>query len=186
MTNAQVAEHMQRANIAWAQGCISTELNGAIQVVDAPQSGGVDILLDGNVNLPADATSIYGAYSATMGTDRTYIFFGAPMAGANAIAFPPNNPMIAHGEHSFVLLAPNLNIHYRTMAHELGHILTNRPDNLEPLPIFFPQSTPVHAGYNDSNVSMRRRISQATETNARTVRPAGNTGAVGNSVLTTP
>lgn len=197
-SNNQIAEELRRSDIAWAQACISTEQLGPILVDDAPRVAGVDILRDGTVNLPVDANTIYTAFSAAMSPDVVDVFFAAPIPGAGGVAFPPNNPSIAHGEDSFVLMPPTaglppgggmqvqLPINFRALAHELGHIFTNQPDTPSPQFIFFPRTAPVGLAVNDSALNFHRRISQATETDARTVRPAGNLNATGNTVLRNP
>ncbi len=186
VTEAQANEQVARADIAWAQACLHIVKVGATIVQDAPRVGGVDIIADGQVNnilaANGDVAAIFNAFSGGMTADVVEVFFAAPMPGANAVAIPPFFQGIAHNEISFTVLKPQLNIANRTLAHELGHLLLNGVDSANLQTIFYPALNT----FTDDSVSQYRRITQATETTARTVRPLGNLPAPGNSLMRNP
>ncbi len=76
-------------------------------------------------------------------------------------------------------MAPGLDLRFRTLAHEIGHVLDNGFDNNNPKQVYYPAN---FTGMDDA-VNTYRRITHATEQNARAVRPAGNLAAVGNRML---
>lgn len=187
VTNAYVQDQIARANIAWEQACIQVVQIGATMFVDAPKdSDGKDILTDeGELNLESDVAIVYNTYAASMTVDVLDAFFTGPI-GSNrrraGRAYPAFYSPFNHGEHSFVFVRSNIPIQFRTLAHEIGHILSNQPD----IPnnnqwIFFPQ-TPTSP---DHQVNTSRRITLATADACRTVRPAGNLTATGNRMLKT-
>jgi hypothetical protein len=185
VNQAQVDQEIERANLAWAPACIRFEQLGALLVSDAPKIAGVDVLADGEIIFQGpgeEMSAIYAAYSAGMGVDVLEVFFAGPLNAANAIAFPPWNTLIVHGENSFIVIAPNLDISDRTLAHELGHVLTNQEDVVNPMPIFFP----ALYDFGDDHENSYRRFTAATEAAARTARPAGMPMATGNLLLKAP
>ncbi len=186
VSEAQANDQVTRADIAWAQACLRIVKVGATIVQDAPQVGGVDIIADGQMNnilaANGDVAAVFNAFSAGMTNDIVEVFFAAPMPGANAVAIPPFFQTVVHNEVSFTVLVPQLNIANRTLAHELGHLLLNGVDAANPQTVFYP----ALSTFTDDSVSRYRRITQATETTARTVRPLGNLPAAGNSLMKNP
>jgi hypothetical protein len=187
VTDAHALEQLERSTLAWSPACIRFESVG-ILVEDAPKSGGVDILADGSISVPwivpagSDVEVIYNAFSAIMTTDVLDAFYGAPMTGANAMAMPPLYQPFAHGGKTFILMAPKLDLRYRTLAHEFGHALGNAMDVANDQPVFFPALTT----YKDDAENSYRRFSLATENTSRTTRPLGNLNAPGNTYLKNP
>jgi hypothetical protein len=175
---AQVNAQIQRANVAWAQACIELELL-AIRSVAAPQVGGVDVLADGTFNIGTEEAALMVAYAPAATIDVLEVFFLAPIAGANAVSRTPSDMIVALGEKTFVYMAPNVNISFRTLAHEIGHVLDNGWDAPNAQTEFYPAGTT----FLDNLINQYRRLSAATIANARTLRPAGNLAATGNRLL---
>jgi hypothetical protein len=183
-TDVEIAAQIERARIAWSPACITVTKIGATLVTDAPAPGGVNILLDGTIDWPGDFVEIFTAHAATFTSTEATAVFAGPIAGANAISFTPdiNQAAIGHGEDIYFVQRFNLAINRRTAAHELGHLLTNRDDLPNDQPIFFPARTT----FDDDHENSYRRFPAATEVEARSVRPAGNLLAVGNTILKNP
>lgn len=195
---AYVEAQVERANIAWAQAAIKVELAGGVNFVDAPtNANGVNIIQDGEFDDP-DETKIVINNAAGVNFDVLEVYFVAPIVYAD-----PNNEDRAFsvvpvrsadyptiGENSFVFIEPGVDIRYRTLAHEIGHALTNEPDVYNPEHIFFSNilvymDTDIR-GAGHSTAYKYRRITHATEAEARTVRAAGNQTATGNRLLKKP
>jgi hypothetical protein len=87
-----------------------------------------------------------------------------------------------YSENTYVFVWGNADVAYRTLAHEIGHALTNGPDSANPPYVFYPAWNPT----TDTNVNSRRRMPSDTIQQARTLRPVGNLTATGNRMLTTP
>ena len=98
------------------------------------------------------------------------------------MSWRPGNQTVAHGENTFLIIRANTAIERRTLAHELGHVVLNAPDSASPQTVFFP----AQASVLDNALNQFRRLSAASETTARTVRPLGNLNAPGNSYMKTP
>ncbi len=179
---ATVQAQINRSDIAWAQAGIKTDLLST-SFDDAPVVGGIDILLDGSNSIAGggttDSEEIFNDYTAAMSNDVLKVFFTGFLPGANAIQYRPGYQPFAHGDKVFILLAPNLNINLRTLAHELGHVLINTPDAATTQIEFFPASVTR----TDDAINTYRRLLQANINNARTTRPAGNLNATGNTLL---
>jgi hypothetical protein len=192
-----VAAQVLRANIAWAQAGIKINHREAIIFEDAPKIGGIDVLADGIFHLlparddVAAINSISAPPAAPAGATPTrveVVFTGTLQ--------PPPGAMVANGytrcpanqgaalplnvrENTYVFLGPRLDLRYRTLAHELGHALTNLGDMANAPAVFFPSTvTPT-----DDLVTTRRRITHTTQQEARTPRAPGNLGAIGNRLL---
>lgn len=181
VTQAQVNDQVQRANIAWAQACITVTLVST-QFANAPTSLlGNDILADG-IFSTADTQVVVNVYAPGATVDVAEVFFVAPLPGANAVTQGPVDNIPTLGERTFTFIGPNLNISFRTLAHELGHALDNGFDNINPQTIFYPANNT----FQDNAVNSYRRLIQGTVTNCRTTRPAGSLSATGNRLLKLP
>lgn len=179
-----VAAQLGRCNIAWAQAGVKVSQNGNILFVDAPLlANGNSILLDGDFDFgAADETAMVNAYSGGSVVSRIEAFFTGSMAGINGLSRTPSDQIAGMGERTWVYMAPSLDIRLRTLAHELGHCLDNAWDNNNPQYVFYPaNNTHLDNAYNQY-----RRITHDTETNCRTVRPAGQMMATGNRILRNP
>ncbi|MFP2924318.1 ImmA/IrrE family metallo-endopeptidase [Pyxidicoccus sp. 3LG] len=103
-----------------------------------------------------------------------YVFYGAPEmtidgAGANAVAQMP--VVTTHAtESSFTVLNTALDPAWRTLAHELGHLLSNRFDSTNPEWQFFPALFPP---LPDDLPTLHRRFPADTLRQVRTKRMAG-------------
>jgi len=96
--------------------------------------------------------------------ENTYVFIGA-----DPLADDASTPSI-------------LDIRFRTMAHEIGHALTNRSDTVgidTTSYIFFPSVNTL----SDDEPNRRRRIQHETEGAARTPRAKGDFEGPGNRLL---
>ncbi|MCP4875123.1 MAG: hypothetical protein GY896_06565 [Gammaproteobacteria bacterium] len=183
ISQMEIDQQIKRAEIAWAPACITVVQIGSTTFTEAPSIffGMLNILLDGTVDWPGDFSVIFDKHkTVTTPTEVTAIFAG-PLAGANATSFSPdiNQTAIGHGEDLFFVSRVNLAIERRTMAHELGHLLTNRDDLPNTQPIFFPAETT----FLDNTENSYRRFPQTTEQMVRTERPAGNLTHKGNRLL---
>ncbi len=194
-SDAEIDRHIARTNLALAQACIRVnDLSRVVQ--DAPFNAGADILLNGQLTTPAEAQVVYNTFNGPMLHNVVEVFYVGNVAGANAESWRPGNVAIVHGEHSIMVLDSGLPVEFRTLAHELGHILTNTPHSpaldVEYYPLAAPAAPGVGGGvgplFNDQFVNTYRRLFNATETGARTIRAvgAGHTGDAGNSILRNP
>jgi len=92
------------------------------------------------------------------------------------------------GENTFVFVGMYiqmvpLDVHLRTLAHEIGHALANDFDALNPPYILFP----AKKTYDDYSITQRRRITHGTESVTRKVRNPGDyTPGSGNRLLRNP
>jgi hypothetical protein len=186
VSHAHALSQVRRATEAWAPACIKAQLLGAIQVADAPKRGGVDILEDAQIVTDGavdEVTPIFTALGPSMTADTVTAVFAAPIVyfatHANALALPPFAQLAGQGEKTFTVLASNLSLEYRTLAHELGHLMLNNGDSPNLQTVFYP----ALSTHRDNLVNRYRRITHATGTTARTVRPAGDLNAPGNSFL---
>ncbi len=168
VSDAHVQSQIQRANIAWQQACIRIVQVGPTMFVDAPKNTkGNDILEDGEFDIHDDAETVYDSYKAGMIIDRVDIFFVADFPKkelANAIQYRVGYQPFSHDDHAFIFIVPNLDIRFRTLAHEIGHVLADQADSDNPLYIFFPQTRPAEP---DDRVYRRRRITLDTAETCR-------------------
>ncbi|MBQ0799201.1 MAG: right-handed parallel beta-helix repeat-containing protein [Porticoccaceae bacterium] len=179
-----VDQQIARSDIAWAQGCIRINQVGATRFVEAPNTiAGANILADGVFN-NADARRVIATYAPGAAVNTAEVFFAAPMARANAFTHGPWDRIAALGERTFMYIVPNLDIRYRTLAHEIGHALDNGPDAANTQITFYPANTT----FMDNVENQYRRLSNATINNARTERAAGaaHMRDTGNRMLHTP
>jgi len=191
-TAAQVDAQVERANLAWAQAGIQVILES--QVTESAPDELLTEHPDGwfcaNAPFNHDQRTILAIPDATQ--NRAEIIFTGPILAGFSIAsgyarVPANqgstlpSPL---GENTYIFVGPNVNVHWRTLAHEIGHGLTNRPDSTSPPYVFFPYADAPPPP--DDSVERYRRITHATESQARTERPTGNLTATGNRLLRNP
>ena len=183
-SGATVTNEIERAKVAWAQACISVDLEpGSPRFQAAPLVAGVDILLDGTVDVPGvDQAPVIAAFAPAATFDVPVIFFGPPLAIgiAAGLTLGPFDAIPALGELTFAFIDAFQDARVKTTAHELGHVLDNRGDAAQRVTIFYPFA--VAPPFDDA-VTNQRRISSATEIRARTRRTAGALGDVGNRML---
>lgn len=180
-SDSVVEAQIQRSDIGWAQAGIWLNQISIVRE-NAPLSGGVDILLDGMTSIGgggADDEVIYNANSGVMTNDVLKVFFTGNVDGSNAIQYRPGFAPFVHGEHVFVLMSADLPFYNRTLAHELGHLLTNTPHSPANQTEFYP----LGGLFDDLAINTYRRLLPTTIDQARTVRPAGNLNAIGNQLL---
>ncbi len=188
---AIVDAQIERANIAWAQACIRVERQGAILFEDAPRDAMlVNILWDWDFDAgPGQDEEIVILGDAGATYDIAEVYIVAPIReGAylrTGLASTPNlrggiNLPVGIQENTYLFVDGTVDLRRRTLAHEIGHALTNRSDTATPLYVFFPS---LDGGTFDDRVNQYRRITHTTETNSRTRRTAGMLNAVGNRLL---
>jgi len=187
-----VYEQVRRAKIAWSPACIKFEIYN-INTVDAPtfefQGMDFNIFSDQVLNDPDDTDIIIENY-APHASINTLELFVVPSIVRPTIVRPSENdffvsvlaftrpPIVdldALGLNTFVFIMNRLPISNRTLAHEMGHALTNGLDvDCQPLPIFFPNKPGpgCESTYNpdDSPFNRFRRFDRMTEFDARTDR----------------
>jgi hypothetical protein len=187
--NAEIA----RANLAWAQAGIRfvqvapiVEMSSRIDHPTQPGSH-LDILHTGELTVAHIvewiawvSRPILGALQAS--PDVADITFTGWLPGALGWAAIPasNHPnqWSPHPEGTYIGIGPNVDLHYRTLAHELGHGLANQLDAGFQVPyLFFPRELPAAP---DTDVATHRRTVHDTEIRARTQRPVGALDAPGN------
>jgi hypothetical protein len=181
-----VWNQLKRADIGWFQAGIKTELLLPIIVENAPKKEKLDILLDGFTNIPNDLEIIFEEYQNEMDVTILELFFAGPIYGGRGISVAPivNRadiyPSIGNEEFSFVVLGPNQPIHFRVLAHELGHILTNTAHSPADRFEFYPYWKNI----SDNTIDTYRRLKQVTIDQARTKRtPSSDLFKPGNTLL---
>ncbi len=197
---AHVAAQIERSNQAWGQACIKVIQMGTTIFEEAPTDAmGVNVLRDARFDVlgPATDDRVVIANAVGVAHDVLEAYFTARIfdslgTGVNAIALPPlvNDPPfnIPVGENSFTFVGINVqtsaphDLRFRTLAHELGHILTNDFDKTNPQYVFFP----AKITFQDGSVSTYRRVRHDIEATARKPRVQGTfTPGSGNRLLMT-
>ncbi|MDZ7290072.1 MAG: Ig-like domain-containing protein [candidate division KSB1 bacterium] len=163
VTDAYVQAQIKRANIAWGQACIQIVQVGATIFVDAPKDAkGKDILSNGEFNRPDEILIVHNTYRPGR-KDILDVFFAAPIRNdrdpiGHTAGMAISDKLLDFIEFPFTVIAPNVEPQWRTLAHEIGHILSLLPDTVNPKPIFFPQLVTS----KDITVTQFRRITKAT------------------------
>ena len=177
VTNQHVADQIARANIAWAQAGIHIVMVEGPIIEEAPRdANGEDILENGWFDFTASEhfamlSSITGATPSV-----AEVIFTGPIRVGNVVGNGLTSIPLIHGSlpnnlanNTYILMAPNLDIELRTLAHEIGHALTNQIDTPSPPYIFFPTSAaPTAAG--DLAPWLYRRVLHATDLTAHQIR----------------
>ena len=182
-SQAELDAELERANIAWAQACIRAEVIET-RWHEAPETkDSVNILDDTQFSLPREDTIMIRVFAPAATEDVIEVFYvpdiyNAPFDPLGATS-TPSSPRPGLGEKTFIYLKRGNPISYRTLAHELGHALTNRDHSGNNHAEFFP----LGGNLPDTAVNQARRLPPATITDARTLRPAGDMQAVGNRLL---
>lgn len=196
-----VDAQVDRAVASWECAGIRI-LRGTTTFVAAPKESGTDILDDAWFNFVFDGTPVVGQdlrvaiedMHSSVATTLEVVFTG-PLEVTNPLATPPvSHPRafssapathpnsVSWADNAYIFIGANLSLDTRTLAHEIGHCVTNTPDVPTPPYMFFPSKNTV----SDSTVDTRRRLSHSTIQTARTPRTAGNLLAPGSLLLSTP
>lgn len=180
---------IERARIAWAQACIDVVLLGEIIIEPAPKDSlGKDILddqgeftIDGvDFNKPADDKAVVGSLQGVTEGVAEVIFAGwmPDHGGWTKMPLVNENYDESVRGNTYIFINRNEPIERRTLAHEIGHALTNTGEAAVPRYIFFPDGS-----VQDVTVEFYRRIRHDTEEKARTWRDEQDYQAVGNHLL---
>jgi hypothetical protein len=197
-TVAQVQHQINASDVSWAQTGIRLKQIGPILVqrptADMYSNGWFDYT-SGSGPVSDDALrwiNAIGPPAQPLVTPMiAEITFTGPYRNASGTAFTPgmhqsdpNPPAFAQNSYAFV--GGNLPPFERVLAHELGHLLINRPD---PWPhVWVPEYFffPTQEGLPDDDPALFRRIWRADEGHARTWRDTGALGARGSQLLVDP
>jgi hypothetical protein len=164
---------------------------GPIKHEPAPKdASGVSIIADGHIlgdaTAGTDDLRVIESSPVPLSPDRVYVFYGAPAmtingGGARAVATIPGLPWRAT-EVPFTVLTTNLDPALRVLSHELGHLLSNRGDSLNPEWQFFPALFPLRP---DDLPTLNRRFPANTLREVLTPRLGGAAHRydVGNTLL---
>ncbi|RMH29232.1 MAG: hypothetical protein D6692_04490 [Planctomycetota bacterium] len=193
VTMQQVLDQVERANNAWAQAGIRVVMIDAPIIEEAPTGAdGLNILSDGWLDIsPAlDDVAVIEALGAAATPAVAEVIYTGPITGALGYARVPANmggdlPQ-NHGENTYLFVASNSPTSRRSLAHEIGHALTNQPDLFFTPSIIFPAAPPIGTPQStllDMSPLTRRRVMHATQEAARTDRAAGCLTCVGNRLL---
>ncbi len=188
---AHVDQQVRRANLAWSPACISFDLIATTFVAAPRDAAGVDILDDGGFNGTGQAgTDLVIASQSQLANasfDIVELAFVAPWLPNTSMAqavIPGRHGGIV-GENTLLFIASGTAANFRSLAHEMGHALTNDIDSAQPNEIFYPQTVSPPANV-DTAVNTYRRMLANTYVDARATRPLNNLGARGNRFLRTP
>ena len=183
VTDDYVDREFRKANLAWAPSCLHIERLGPILREDAPRdAAGNDILVNGTVDYldtrPDELDLIFGSYTASRGVIET--FFAVPLTdfhwpGVVVAGAVTQAPFSGRSPDQVFIVISGFPVGRedhprRTLAHELGHALTNtddalsREDATSPTYVFYPQNyrrfrdmgLPMGEAY-DTNVNINRR-----------------------------
>jgi len=190
---AFVDSQISRANIAWAQACINVVQSGTVLYDNPPvDTFGTSVFADfefddgpGN-----DEEFIIESTSGAVHNVADVFFvpasdpFPSPFTGLASTPGLRGGVVLPSGllENTYLFVCAGVDIRRRTLAHEIGHALTNRPDISTPPYIYFPSFDPATF---DNAVNQYRRIQRmGLESDALKCRTAGPpyTG-VGNRLL---
>jgi hypothetical protein len=139
-----------------------------------------------------DILVIYAAYSQKMTPDVVELFFTGRIQKAFAITMSPlSNTLdgfqsVPHGDTTFVIQRAVAPLNYRTLAHELGHVLTNQIHSGATTAEFYPIEDGPTPLFNDGQINLYRRLTAVTMNTARSTRKLGDLLAPGNSLLKQP
>jgi len=168
-----VLDQIKRANIAWAQACIKINEIEPVEVVDIPEetlsNNWFNFQSKGKFDFLNDAELIFNAFKENyiINDQIVYVFFNTDMTkkGARGIAYDSRNTHFPHNGHSLTFISAHSELGYRTLAHEIGHILSylGDPDYgndaITDRHIFFPR-TPII--YMDNTPFTTRRLTSET------------------------
>jgi hypothetical protein len=194
VTATYVQTQIDRATKAWAQACIKVVRDGNIDFVDAPGNVlGDNMFFDGGRN-SAEETTVLTAYNATAAANVLEVIFTPiqPAMGANAYTTVARRTGVALGDNFFVFINVGLDEDFVTLAHEIGHALTNTLDDSYDSPnrryIFYPATDTYEA---DEEKDYRRITNLTVEYSRRrrTARfpiAAPVTATTGNILLQNP
>ena len=200
---ATLKAHVDIAKVLWSQACVNVRWDEQTIIKDAPLIDGIDVLMPGifrifdDSNLRNKSTwieSIYAQNKSTMSHDfldmyvvgndiDSYNSLLQRVVGAGAFVIGPDFPVydeipaaqIHDGVNTYVVVSRSglLNLDGRTIAHEIGHVITGWGDNVhlfEPPEvknrlvhkgIFFPQPS-GGSGADNYYIGTFRRLTKAT------------------------
>ena len=168
-----VLDQIKRANIAWAQACIKIIEIEPVEIIDIPEETLRNNWLSyqhlGRFDFLNDAELIFNAFNNDLIIDNQilYIFFNTDMIDENVrgIAYDSKNTDFPHDGHSLTFISAHSKLGYRTLAHEIGHILSYLrdpdygTDSVTDSHIFFPRM-PIF--WMDILPEMTRRLTSKT------------------------
>jgi hypothetical protein len=165
-----------RANISWAQAGIRIVNNDSpIFLSENPcDPGGRDIFIKGTLNPREGVNILFTQYKNKIisNVNIAYVFFTPPLLSDNeqiiynGVAYHPG--MRGYDDvYSHCYVSGLANITYRTLAHELGHLLTRMSDKGYSNPsLFFPREKLTENQMKDIVVENNRRIPRIVVDNA--------------------
>jgi len=190
VTDSQIQAELERAKIAWAQAGIKVEMVGDPIIEEAPTNAdGESILHDGWLRSPTfESETIIRTIIDSATPYIIEVIFSGPMTVDNKnpaqqglthmpnfeenkdrLFNPDGDPLPSElRNNTYVFIAPNLPEQERTLAHEIGHAVTNCFDDAAPAYTFFPDSEPAPTG--DTDPDECRRITHVAELNAEKSR----------------
>jgi hypothetical protein len=164
------------ANSVWAPYCLKFFWRDPPVIVNAPRDptsavSPPHIFTDGSFDIPHDSDILKAAFEATFQPWFFDVFAVAPSPGANGRAFLRGPGWPTDGNLPFATIgsdAPSV----LTLAHELGHLLTNQGNSEQPTFVVYPSDYPSQWLYStaDDRVNEARRIGDGTAIIARTDR----------------
>ena len=169
-TNHFINKQVRRANIGWAQAGIGIDTNeSVIKLTENPGSAiNYDILQDGTFDPRKDVQILYNEYKDNLisRTDIAYVFYTAPLTDDNTdtrtygVALHPGLSGYT-GSHYHCYVNGCAHLGLRTLAHELGHLMSLEGDEGYRNPHwFFPrESLPMRESL-DITVEYARRLPQ--------------------------
>jgi len=189
VTNQHVLDQIERANIGWAQAGIKIEMiDGPIIEAAPPDAGGVSVLHDGwmdfgNIGgqLAIDPRAAVQAVGDAATPETVEVIFSGPLTSGDPTVSTGGFaliPRLQKGLHdiqqfpieflgnTYIFVSPNLDLARRTLAHEIGHALTNETDIFFISYIFFPAQVSPAVSSLDISPETRRRIRRDTEATA--------------------
>jgi len=212
-----VAAQMERANLAWAQAGVKVIQEGPTIVEQAPLVpdppnnapwttiihdgwfdtngiGGVDGEITAEtIGQQASFDVLEVVFTTAIQAPGAGDILGVAIIPSTSTFLPPDlreNTYVFIGtdDDTPIINSSALDVRMRTLAHEIGHALTNRPDsdaNPRPPYIYFLSFADGPTNLDDDPEG-RRRIRHSTEFDARTEREPGVFGGIGNRLLVTP
>ena len=172
---------VDRADLSWEQACVRFSDRGLSYVEPPLDDDGTSVFSDGSFDSATDTELVYEAIRPALALDEVAIVFAPSIRrpessgyGGTAFAIAPYPGRAAVGEfdlsrvngggHFYTVVGAMAN--YRTLPHELGHLLALEPGHTERAPaLFFPTGAgglpPGLRTIGDYQVNLLRRIRPA-------------------------